>query len=114
MSRLLSLLQYIEKDFKIDDVSDISYNLLNQEFVRVSILKSVYSIVDNENGMFELAYIYGNEIVTFQNVSADDIIAIVSELSNNLLIDLMKNRCALKHLVVKDEIKGDTNLIITQ
>lgn len=111
MSRLTSLLQYIEKDFTIDYVSDIGHNFFNQEFVRVSILKSTYSIVDNENGMFELAYIYQNDIVTFQNISEDDIIAVISKLSNKLLVDVMKNRCAWKHLTVGNEIRGVMDLI---
>lgn len=99
---LESLLEFIEENFTIDIQSSIVTNVLNQPMVKIAIMKIGYSIVDNGNDTFDVGVLGVDNILTFEGITADEVIGVITTYSNKQLLMIMNDRNAIKHGIFID------------
>ena len=97
MEALEQLVEFIENNFTIDIQSRYGENVLNQPMVKLGILQIGYSIVDNQNGKFEVGVMGEDTLLTFPDITADEVIAVITTYSNKQLLNIMNDRNAIKH-----------------
>ena len=111
---LADLLEYISDNFTIDAESRITTNALNQPIVKIAVCRMGYSIVDNTDGTFEVGVMSPSDdmLLTFPNVSAEDVVGVIAHFSNKQLVELLSDRNALKHSIVGVPVTiGDKSIL---
>ena len=100
METLEMLINLIEENFTIDTCTRYCWNALNQPMIKIAVCKIGYSIVDNQDGTFEVGVMGEDVLLTFPNITAEDVVAVITKYSNKQLQYLMDDRNALKHGMV--------------
>ena len=65
--------------------------------VKVAIGTVGYSIVDNLNGTYEVGVFVENGLEIHENLTADEVIGIITPRSNKVMLHIMENPTAVKH-----------------